>query len=31
MGVGCFDFSKDEGERQSQMEMLSHLRDEVRR
>ncbi|XP_033647432.1 coiled-coil domain-containing protein 174-like isoform X3 [Asterias rubens] len=29
MGVGCFDFSKDEGERQSQMEMLSHLRDET--
>ncbi|XP_033641586.1 coiled-coil domain-containing protein 174-like isoform X1 [Asterias rubens] len=31
MGVGCFDFSKDEGERQSQMEMLSHLRDEKSR
>ncbi|XP_033635570.1 coiled-coil domain-containing protein 174-like [Asterias rubens] len=29
MGVGYFDFSKDEGERQSQMEMLSHLRGET--
>ncbi|XP_071800549.1 glutamyl-tRNA(Gln) amidotransferase subunit A, mitochondrial-like [Asterias amurensis] len=28
MGVGYFDFSKDEGDRKSQMEMLSHLRDE---
>ncbi|XP_038078741.1 coiled-coil domain-containing protein 174-like [Patiria miniata] len=29
MGVGYFDFSKDETERQKQMEMLKHLRDET--
>ncbi|XP_022082105.1 coiled-coil domain-containing protein 174-like isoform X2 [Acanthaster planci] len=29
MGVGYFDFSKDESERQKQMEMLKHLRDET--